>query len=109
MKTDPAATRGKLYDLLGDLPDRHRKITAQTVGVETRGTYVLERLVLDLNGIETVPALFVRPVKMPAGKKKLPAILYNHAHGGDYKLGKTEMIDGRAAIFSPPYAEAPIN
>jgi dienelactone hydrolase len=98
----PGAGRELLYSLLGDLPDRNRKIGARVLAVEERPAYVLERLVLDLNGIEEVPAYFVRP-RQAAGR--MPAVLYHHAHGGDYKLGKDEFLKGRAAIHNPPYAE----
>lgn len=103
MKTNPAQQRRELYNLLGDLPDRGGAIKCETVSVERRPKYVLETLVLDLNGIERVPAYFVRPLT-PQGS--MPAVLYNHAHGGDYVLGKDEFIRGRGAIQSPPYAEA---
>lgn len=94
--------RQQLYRLLGDLPPRDRKISAKVVGTEERPTYILERLILDLNGVEPVPAFFVKP-KQLAGK--VPVVLYHHAHGGDYKLGKDEFLVGRKAIANPPYAE----
>jgi dienelactone hydrolase len=97
-----AVRRKELYQLLADLPPRQRAISAETVTVEERAGYFLEKLVLDLNGIEPVPAYFVRP-KATSGT--VPAILYNHAHGGDYKLGKRELIEGRRILQSPPYAE----
>lgn len=97
------ARRRQLYGLLGDLPDRSRPISATKVGEEERDSYVVERLTLDLNGTEPVPAYFVRPRKTGY---PLPAILYNHAHGGDYVLGKDEVLVGRSALHSPPYAEA---
>ncbi len=95
--------REQLYELLGDLPDRDREISVSTVATESRPGYVLERLILDLNGVEEVPACFVRP-HTPSGP--LPTVLYNHAHGGDYVLGKDELLDGRDALCDPPYAEA---
>jgi dienelactone hydrolase len=95
--------REQLYELLGDLPDRNREISVSTVATESRPGYVLERLVLDLNGIEAVPACFVRPHEQSG---PLPTVLYNHAHGGDYVLGKDELLDGREALCDPPYAEA---
>lgn len=98
----PKARRRELYDLLGRLPPRDRKVSAQLVSTEDRGTYVLEKLVLDLNGEEPAPAYFTRP-KNATGR--LPTVLYNHAHGGAYKLGKSELIDGREHIAKPPYAE----
>ena len=32
-------------------------------------------------------------------------ILYNHAHGGDYVLGKDELLVGRKVLQRPPYAD----
>ncbi|MBN1681138.1 MAG: acetylxylan esterase [Anaerolineae bacterium] len=95
--------RQQLYALLGDLPDRHHPITVTTVSTEERELYVLETLVLDLNGIEPVPAYFVRPHDHA---EPLPAILYHHAHGHNYALGKDELLLGRPLLQQPPYAEA---
>jgi acetyl esterase/lipase len=99
---DKEARRKELYGLLGDLPDRSSKIMETKVLEQRRGDYVLETLMLDLNGIEPVPAYFARPAN---GRGPLPTIIYNHAHGGDWVLGKDELINGRAAIHDPPYAE----
>lgn len=100
--TDRAALRANLYSLLGDLSPRDRPISAELVSEEDRGSYVLEKLTLDLNGIEPVFAFFARP----KGESKRPAILYHHAHGGDYDLGKNELTNGRGALQQPPYAKA---
>lgn len=94
------ARRDELYTLLGDLPARDRPISVQQVSQIERDGYVLETLLLDLNGVEPVPTYFVRP--MSGGP--FPTILYNHAHGDDYVLGKRELLDGRAALQAPPYA-----
>lgn len=94
--------RSELYGLLGDLPARDRPVSARSVSVEERPAYVLETLVLDLNGFEPVPAYFVKPRSL-AGRA--PAVLYNHAHGGDYPLGKREILEGRKELTVPPYAE----
>ena len=101
--TDPSHRREKLYSLLSDLPPRDRPISCDTVSTEQRAGYVLERLRLDLNGIEAVPAYFIKPSK---ARGRLPAILYNHAHGGNYVLGKDELICGRDGLCQPPYAQA---
>jgi acetyl esterase/lipase len=103
METNQEERRQQLYALLGDLPDRSREISATKVDEERRDAYILEKLLLDLNGIEPVPAYFVRPLKS-AGR--IPAVLYNHAHGGDYVLGKDELLTGRSALVDPPYARA---
>ena len=102
MQSDPAAQRADLYALLGDLPDRERPISASLVQEEERDGYILESLVLDLNGVEPVPAYYARPKGRVRGA---PAVLYHHAHGGNYELGKDEFVNGRAALRTPPYAQ----
>ena len=102
MHTDQASRRAELRQTLGDLPARDRRISATTVWVEERPAYVLEKLRLDLNGLEPVPAWFVHPRDMV---RPAPAVLYNHAHGGDYQLGKDEFLRGRDLLQQPPWAE----
>ena len=97
-----AKRRKQLYSLMGDLPDRNRKIGAKVVSTQETPGYILEKLVLDLNGLEPVPAYFVKPKKLSG---RVPTVLYHHAHGGDYRLGKDEFLKGRSAIHNPPYAE----
>lgn len=99
---DVRERRNLLYQLLGELPDRHRPIAVEKVSEDERDGYILEKLELDLNGIEPVPAYFARPKEVDG---PAPAVLYNHAHGGDYKLGKQEFIEGRKALQEPPYAK----
>jgi len=97
-----SSRREELYGLLGKLPPRDRKVTAQLVSTEDRGAYILEKLTLDLNGIESAPAFFARP-KGKSGR--LPTVLFNHSHGGGYHIGKNEFVNGREYMSSPPYAE----
>jgi dienelactone hydrolase len=94
--------REQLYGLLGKLPARDRKVSAQILSTEDRGAYILEKLVLDLNGIESAPAYFAKP-KDKSGR--LPTVLFNHSHGGGYTIGKNEFIAGREYMTTPPYAE----
>lgn len=101
--TDTTTTRrAELLALLGDLPARPDAPTATTVSIEERDGYLLETLTLDLNGIELVPAYYVRPVEVDA---PLPVVLYHHAHGGDYVLGKDELIRGRSLLQDPPWGK----
>lgn len=102
MDTDQQARRQLLYSLLGDLPDRSRPITARKVAEEERGSYLLEKLVLDLNGIEAAPAYYVRP---RGAAERLPTILFNHSHGGHYEQGKEELLHHAGYLQQPPYAE----
>lgn len=97
-----ARRRQELWKLLGDLPPRDRPITVKQFSRESRDGYVLETLELDLNGIERVPAYFAKPDGAPG---RLPTVLFNHSHGGDYTIGKEEFIAGRQYLQDPPYAK----
>lgn len=101
MTITPAARRAELYSLLGDLPPRDRPLSAETVSVQEREGYVLETLILDLNGVEAVPAYFVRP---PGAAGPRPTVLYNHYHGGAYHQGKLELLQPVPLLSEPPYA-----
>ena len=100
---DAKKRRQELYSLLGDLPDRNRPISASLISEGEHEGYRLETLLLDLNGIELVPAFFAKPKEL---RGKAPAVLYNHAHGGQYDIGKAEFVCGRPGLQSPPYAKA---
>jgi hypothetical protein len=99
----PAAQRALLRSLLGALPDPRRPIAAERRGEEVRGSYVLESWLLELNGLEPVPAWLARPRGL-AGPA--PAILFNHSHGGGYQIGKRELCEGRSYLQPVPYADA---
>lgn len=47
---------------------------------------------------EEIPAWFLRP---PAGQAPVPALVYAHAHGKRYHIGRTEFLDGRPAMQGP--------
>lgn len=94
--------RQELYDLLGRLPRRRGVPFAQRLDREEREGYFLETLRLDLNGGEAVPAYLLLP---KGGSPPYPAVLYNHAHGGDYERGKEELLQGSPFHQDPPYGE----
>jgi acetyl esterase/lipase len=98
----PADRRQQLYALLGKLPDRHRPIKAEKLSETERDGYILESWRFDLNGLQPVPALVARP-RNASGR--LPAVLFNHSHGGGYTIGKKEFIDGRSYLQPEPYAK----
>jgi hypothetical protein len=98
----PAARRRELYGLLGALPHRQRPISGKKRGEEDRNGYILETWDLDLNGIETVPAYLARP-RVISGR--VPCVLFDHSHGGGYKIGKLEFIEGRSYLQPKPYAQ----
>jgi hypothetical protein len=90
--------RQELWGLLGDLPKK-RAPGARVLKTEKRDGFVLEHLEMDLNGIEPVPAYLLLPTKR---HKAAPGLLYIHAHGGTYGLGKEELLLGRKVL--PAYA-----
>jgi hypothetical protein len=98
-----ADRRAELYGLLGDLPERQRKISGTKRREDERDGYILETWDLDLNGIESVPAYVARPRSLSG---PAPGILFNHSHGGGYKIGKLEFVDGRSYLQPVPYAKA---
>jgi len=91
--------RRELWALLGDLPWQHRLGPAKLVNTEKHDGYTLERLVLDLNGEEPVPALLLIPDKR---QTPAPGLLYIHWHAGMYELGKEQLLKGVEA--QPAYA-----
>jgi len=96
------ARRQELYALLGELPAREGRIESRRIARLELEHYRLEKLVLRLNGIEDVPAYFVKP---KSGEGPFPAVLFNHSHGGNYRLGKDELLKGNVYLSDPPYAE----
>lgn len=101
---DPAATarrREDLWRLLGPRPALAG--TAQgTLLRQERGTAAhIEHWSLKLNDEEIVPALLLRPLReAPRG-----LVLYCHAHGNRFAMGKDELLHGRPALDTPAYGE----
>jgi len=102
-KVDTNKTREKLYALLGDLPKASPSITSISVAEDEYEDFILENLVLELNGIEPVPAYFTRPKNTSA---PYPVILFSHSHGGYYHMGKNELLTPASYGFKIPYAKA---
>jgi hypothetical protein len=96
--------RGDLWALLGELPWEYRPGPPRLVSSEKREGYTLERLVLDLNGMEPVPALLLLPDRRPA---RAPGLLFIHWHGGMYDLGKEQLLvgDDAQSAYAPVCAE----
>jgi dienelactone hydrolase len=100
---DKPTQRKILYQLLGKLPDRHRPISVKLISREETADVIIEKLLLDINGLELVPAYFTKPKN---AKGKVPVVLFNHSHFGQYQVGKNEFVKGRKEMQSPPYAVA---
>ncbi len=91
--------RKLLWGLLGDLPWDHKPAPPRLIRTEKHEGYTIERLVLDLNGVEPVPAIVLVPEKRP---RRAPGLLYIHWHGGMYDLGKEQLLTG--VEVQPAYA-----
>ena len=61
----------------------------------------IEHWTLSLNSEEPVPALLLYPPHEPPRG----IVLYCHAHGNRFDMGKDELLKGRPAIESQPYGE----
>lgn len=94
--------RKELISLLGDLPDRNRKIEVEAVKTYDTNAYICEKLILDLNGIEKVPAYFIKPKD---NRDNYPVVLYNHWHGGQYDLGKEQLFQSIQGSVCRPWAD----
>ena len=95
------AVREKLISLLGELPPMDMPITAELLWEEDRPLYRLQKLRLQLNGIEDVTAYMTLPKK---GEAPYPVVVFNHSHGGFYSVGKTELLKPAPYMVQVPYA-----
>jgi dienelactone hydrolase len=91
--------RKELWNLLGDLPWDHKPAPLKLVRTEKHDGYTLERWILDLNGLEPVPALLLIPDRR---QNPAPGLLFIHWHAGQYDLGKEQLLKGTTA--QPAYA-----
>jgi dienelactone hydrolase len=91
--------RQELWSLLGDLPWDHKPAPPQLVRTEKHDGYTLQRWILDLNGIEPVPALLLIPDHR---QNPAPGLLFIHWHAGQYDLGKEQLLKG--VDVQPAYA-----
>lgn len=94
-------SREMLFSLLGDKPEV-KNPTHQTISVRDIDTYTVETLLLDLNGIEGVPAYFIKP-KDKEGP--FPLVLFHHSHGGNYTLGREEVLVGNHYLQSVSFSK----
>ena len=92
-----ARRRDDLWRLLGARPFRAQGVAGECLKRDDG----IEHWRLHLNREQAVPALLLRPRGPARG-----VVLYCHAHGGRFGVGKDELLDGRPALQSPPYGEA---
>lgn len=97
--------RAKLTELLGDLPPRPPVSAVEIVGKEDKGSYTLETIQFDNDAGEIVKGFLFVP-KSATAQSKAPAILYCHWHGGQYDIGKGELLGTNAVPVAPGAALA---
>lgn len=85
--------RAQLWELLGKLPPRPKRLAVETLKREDRGDYLVEKFQFDNGAGATVPGYLLLPKNAPG---KSPAILYCHWHGGQYDIGKEELFGTNA-------------
>jgi dienelactone hydrolase len=88
--------RQALWRLLGPRPWRDGGVAGERLGREHHG---VERWRLHLNREQPVPALLLTP---PGGAPR-GVVLYCHAHGHRFDVGKDEVHLGRPSLQAPPY------
>ena len=93
-----AEIRATLWRLLGDLPPRPAQPAVRILSTEPREGYTLERFEFDNAAGATVRGLCFVPAD---GHAKHPAVLYCHWHGGQYDVGKQEMLQTNATPIPP--------
>ena len=93
-----AEVRRTLWELLGKLPPRPKVPVVTTVTREDRGDYLFEKFTFDNGAGAIVPGYVFLP-KNVSGQS--PAILYCHWHGGQYDIGKDELLRTNAVPVPP--------
>ncbi len=92
-ETQREKVRATLVKLLGDFPARPPLLQVTTISREVRDGYILEKFTFE-NGLGmTVPGYLFLPQELTS---RAPAILYCHWHGGQYDVGKEEMLQTQA-------------
>jgi dienelactone hydrolase len=81
--------RAQLWELLGRLPPRPKRLSVETLQREDHGDYALEKFQFNNGAGAIVPGYLLLP-KAVSGKA--PGILYCHWHGGQYDMGKEELF-----------------
>lgn len=97
---DSTELRDLLWQLLGHIPDAGEEPSGVLIESITHVGFRQEEWVLKLNGEQDVPATLLIPEGVNSASPA-PAIVYNHAHGSRYHIGRKEILEGRPALLEP--------
>lgn len=95
--------RSQLARLLGGFTPAHLTLEKREMPPAPSSDIRIEKLKLRRPNGVVIRAFLTAPAQHC---KKLPAILYAHAHGNRYAIGAAELIEGRPALLDPPYGIA---
>lgn len=93
--------RKKLYKMLGKLPPISQPIIVEKINEREFKHYIREDLIINIDGEHTTSAYFLRPINM---KPPFKTIIFNHSHGGNYQLGRIELVKENVYLQLPTYA-----
>ncbi len=92
--------RAKLAELLGELPSRPPLSAFTATNRKDKGSYTHEIVQFDNGAGEIVRGHLFVP-KSATAEHPAPAILYCHWHGGQYDIGKDELLGTNATPVAP--------
>lgn len=95
-KANQNIQRKKLFQLLKIDKHECKFIQSKIISKKNFNKNTLENWVFYNTNNEKIPAYFIKPQE----GKNFPTIVYCHAHGGNYKLGRKELIYGRKSLLS---------
>lgn len=90
-----AALRDRLAKALGSGFPGAGFRTATSQGTRDCHGWILEDLLFETVAGEIIPAFFLRP---PDSHAPVPALVYCHAHGNRYTMGREELLEGRPSL-----------
>ena len=94
---DATGQRDTIRALLGGELGTVRLGDPKIRSLVAEGGWLTEDLLFPTSLGDDIPGYFIRPEALQA---PVPAILYCHAHGARYDIGRAELLDGRPALQS---------
>ena len=88
--------RKKLFKLLKINKNECKFVNANLIFKKNFKNNILEDWEFTNLNNEKIPAYFIKP----QNKKTYPGIIYCHAHGGKYSMGRSELIKGRKSLLN---------
>ncbi|MCP4303458.1 MAG: alpha/beta hydrolase, partial [bacterium] len=94
--------RRRIRELLGGEIDRTQLSRPEVRSARDLNGWQLHDLLFRSNTGDAIPAYWACPAKADV---PVPALLYCHAHGDRYSIGREELLDSRPALQGPYAAD----